>query len=93
MARIVRAGEARSEAERRNEGSTKCVRNPEKREFALQTRDEKCIAFLAFFAKQKASLKKNQNPTFVLIFKFYILCDFFVTLLVWIYQTLSATNT
>ena len=30
MARIVRAGEASSEAERRNEGSTKCVRNSEK---------------------------------------------------------------
>ena len=57
VARIVRAGEASSEAERRNEGSTKCVRNPEKREFAMQTRDEKCIAFLAFFAKQKATLK------------------------------------
>ena len=60
MARIVRAGEASSEAERRNEGSTKCVRNPEKREFAMQTRDEKCYAFLAFFAKQKATLK-NKN--------------------------------
>ena len=57
VTRIVRAGEASSEAERRNEGSTKCVRNPEKREFAMQTRDEKCIAFLAFFAKQKATLK------------------------------------
>ena len=57
VARIVRAGEASSEAERRNEGSTKCVRNPEKREFAMQTRDEKCYAFLAFFAKQKATLK------------------------------------
>ena len=33
MARIVRAGEASSEAERRNEGSTKCVRNPEKPDF------------------------------------------------------------
>ena len=57
VARIVRAGEASSEAERRNEGSTKCVRNPEKREFAMQTWDEKCIAFLAFFAKQQATLK------------------------------------
>ena len=38
-----------------NEGSTKCVRNPKKREFARQTRDEKCYAFLAFFAKQKAT--------------------------------------
>ena len=27
------AGEASSEAERRNEGSTKCVRNPEKPDF------------------------------------------------------------
>ena len=68
VARIVRAGEASSEAERRNEGSTKCVRNPEKREFAMQTRDEKCYAFLAFFAKQKATLKiKIQNSTFVLL--------------------------
>ena len=33
MARIVRAGEASSEAERRNEGSTKCVRTPEKPDF------------------------------------------------------------
>ncbi len=33
MARIVRAGEAGSEAERRNEGSTKCVRNSEKPDF------------------------------------------------------------
>ena len=33
MARIVRAGEASSEAERRNEGSTKCVRNSEKPDF------------------------------------------------------------
>ena len=33
VARIVRAGEASSEAERRNEGSTKCVRNPEKPDF------------------------------------------------------------
>ena len=59
VARIVRAGEASSEAERRNEGSTKCVRNPEKREFAMQTRDEKCYAFLAFFAKQKATQRKK----------------------------------
>ena len=70
VARIVRAGEASSEAERRNEGSTKCVRNPKKREFALQTRDEKCYAFLAFFAKQKATLKiKIRNLTFVLVVK------------------------
>ena len=67
------AGEASSEAERRNEGSTKCVRNPEKRECAMQTRDEKCIAFLAFFAKQKATLKiKIQNSTFVLIIEFHL---------------------
>ena len=37
------------------EGSTKGVGNPEKCEFAMQTRDEKCYAFLAFFAKQKAT--------------------------------------
>ena len=38
----------------------------------MQTRDEKCYAFLAFFAKQKATLKikiKIQNLTFVLVVK------------------------
>ena len=63
MARIVRAGEASSEAERRNEGSTKCVRNPEKREFAMQTRDEKCIAFLAFTAREPVRMLAGAQAT------------------------------
>ena len=36
-------------------------RNPKKREFAMQMRDEKCIAFLAFFAKQKATQINKKN--------------------------------
>ena len=60
VARIVRAGEASSEAERRNEGSTKCVRNPEKREFAMQTRDEKMLCISRFFCEAK-SHPKNKN--------------------------------
>ena len=38
----------------------------------MQTWDEKCYAFLAFFANQKATLKikiKIQNVTFVLVVK------------------------
>ena len=60
VARIVRAGEASSEAERRNEGSTKCVRNPEKREFAMQTRNEKMLCISRFFCEAK-SHPKNKN--------------------------------
>ena len=68
MARIVRAGEASSEAERRNEGSTKCVRNPEKREVAMQTRDEKMLCISRFFCEAKSHPKyKNKKLTFELL--------------------------
>ena len=60
VARIVRAGEASSEAWRRNEGSTKCVRNPEKREFAMQTGDEKMVCISRVFCEAK-SHPKNKN--------------------------------
>ena len=66
MARIVRAGEASSEAERRNEGSTKCVRNPEKREFAMQTRDEKMLCISRFFCEAKSHPKnKIQHDIYI----------------------------
>ena len=61
VARIVRAGEASSEAERRNEGSTKCVRNPEKREFAMQTRDEKMLCISRIFCEAKSHPKNTSS--------------------------------
>ncbi len=52
--------QASSEAERRNEGSTKCVRNPEKREFAMQTRDEKMLCISRFFCEAKSHLNNKK---------------------------------
>ena len=62
MARIVRAGEASSEAERRNEGSTKCVRNPEKPVFCEAKSHPK-----------KKNLKFDICPNIMFYFEYSIL--------------------
>ena len=52
-------GEASAEAERRNEGGTKCVRNPEKRELACKLGTRNPMHF-SLFCEAK-SHPKNTN--------------------------------